>query len=142
MSEEKRPRVGVGVIVIQDRKVLLGLRKSEHGQGCWSPPGGHLEFGEDPKEAVLRELKEETGLIGRVDSLTLLGVTNDIFEESGKHYITLNYRLDKVVGDPQVREPDKWERWEWFSWDNMPENLFLPIVHLRKEGYTPVYKEL
>ncbi len=44
--ENKRPKVGLGVLIFKDGKVLLGKRKGAHGEGTWCPPGGHLEFGE------------------------------------------------------------------------------------------------
>jgi len=43
---DKVPRVGLGVLIIKDGKVLLGRRKGAHGEGTWAPPGGHLECGE------------------------------------------------------------------------------------------------
>lgn len=56
-------RVGVGVYIFnQKNRVLLGLRKSQHGQGTWCPPSGHMEYGETNEQAALREVKEETGL--------------------------------------------------------------------------------
>jgi 8-oxo-dGTP diphosphatase len=42
--EEKRPKVGVGIIVLQEGKVLLGKRKNSHGEGTWAFGGGHLEW--------------------------------------------------------------------------------------------------
>ncbi len=45
------PQVGVGVLILRDGKVLLGRRKGSHGAGCWSAPGGHLEFGEAVEDA-------------------------------------------------------------------------------------------
>lgn len=42
----ERPKVGVGVLIVDGNKILLGKRKNAHGDGCWAPPGGHLEFGE------------------------------------------------------------------------------------------------
>ena len=56
------PRVGVGVIVTKDDRLLLLERKGVHGQGTWSTPGGHLEYGESPEACAARETKEETGV--------------------------------------------------------------------------------
>ncbi len=52
------PQVGVGVLILRDGKVLLGRRKGSHGAGCWSAPGGHLEFGEAVEDCALREALE------------------------------------------------------------------------------------
>ena len=61
--EDKRPKVGVGVFVFKDGKILLGKRKNAHGAGTWSFPGGHIELFEELYECAYRELREETGLI-------------------------------------------------------------------------------
>jgi len=42
----ERPKVGVGVIIVKNNKILFGKRKNAHGEGSWSFPGGHLEFKE------------------------------------------------------------------------------------------------
>ncbi len=60
--EEKRPKVGVGIIVRKERKILLGKRVGSHGTGRWQFPGGHLEYRESDADCAQRELKEETGL--------------------------------------------------------------------------------
>src|SRR6516225_11635838 len=80
-------RVGVGVIILNDGKILLGTRKNAHGSGTWSPPGGHLEFGETPQECAHREVFEETGLV--IKNILAGPYTNDFFEHEQKHYITL-----------------------------------------------------
>ena len=59
---DERPKVGVGVIIIKDGKVLLGKRKNAHGEGSWSFPGGHLEFNEELFDCAKREVLEETGI--------------------------------------------------------------------------------
>lgn len=126
----KRPRVGVGIIVIQDGKVLLGKRKGAHGAGEWSAVGGHLEFGETIEECARRELAEETGL--NALSIELGPWTNDFLEED-KHYITIFVFVTQFDGRLQCLEPDKCEGWEWFEWNALPSPLFGTVQSLIKK---------
>ncbi len=131
--QDKITRVGVGLYLFNDKhQLLLGLRKSSHGNGTWCPPGGHMEFGESNEQAAIREAKEETGLEVLPENVRLLGVTNDFFEESGKHYITLNLGASDFSGSPRVMEPDKCAEWRWFDLDRLPENLFLSAKNFLK----------
>ncbi len=135
MKMEKRPKVGIGVIVIKDGKVLHGKRKNAHGAGEWCFPGGHLEFGESFEECARRETLEETGI--KIKNIRLGTVTNDIFEKEDKHYITVYMVADHESGEAKVMEPEKCERWEWSGWDNPPKPIFLPETNLRKTGFDP-----
>jgi 8-oxo-dGTP diphosphatase len=132
---DKRPRVGLGVLIFKDHKVLFGQRLSPHGEGMWCPPGGHLEFGESFEDCAQREVAEECGLT--VYHLAIVGCTNDIHENEGKHYVTIMMRADWVSGEPQVLEPHKMVKWQWFDWDNLPAPLFLSIENLIKTGFRP-----
>jgi 8-oxo-dGTP diphosphatase len=58
----ERPVVGVGAVVVRDRKALIVKRAHEPRRGEWSLPGGLLELGESLQDAVRREIKEETSL--------------------------------------------------------------------------------
>lgn len=135
MNKEKRPLIGVAVIVVREGRVLLGKRKNAHGAGTWQFPGGHLEYGESIEACARRELLEETGL--SVFKLRMGPFTNDLFEDENRHYVTLFVIADQTTGDAQVKEPDKCERWGWFRWTNMPTPRFLPIVNLLKQNFTP-----
>ena len=126
-----RINIGAGIIIIQDGKVLLGYRLSQHGHGFWAFPGGHIEFGETPEQAVIRETAEETGL--RVDQVQKLSYTNDFFENDVQ-YLTLFFKATSWSGHIQNLEPEKCERWEWFETDQLPSPLFLPIVTFLNEG--------
>lgn len=71
--------------------------------GKWAFPGGHLEYGESFIDCAERETLEETAL--KVKGVKIAHVTNDIFEEAGKHYITLFVVCEMLDSQqqPQVR---------------------------------------
>jgi len=93
------PLVGVGGLVIDGTRVLLVKRKNPPAQGEWSIPGGLVHLGETLKEAVAREVLEETGLTVNVDHLVEL--LERIFHDSSEgvkyHYVIADYYC-RVVG--------------------------------------------
>jgi 8-oxo-dGTP diphosphatase len=135
---EKHPRVGVGVIIRNNGKVIMGKRKNAHGDGSWCFAGGHLEFGESWDKCAEREISEEIGV--KVENIHFGTVTNDFFEKDEKHYVTIIMVCDYVSGEVKVLEPEKSECWKWFSWDSLPEPLFIPIQNLRKTDFNPFEK--
>ncbi len=124
---EPVPRVGVGVAVIKNGKILLGKRKGSHSAGEWAPPGGHLDFGETVEACAYRELLEETSL--KANSIKLGSWVENIFDEK-KHYITIFVSVNEFEGEPQVLEPEKCETWKWFSLDDLPSPLFPCFVSM------------
>jgi 8-oxo-dGTP diphosphatase len=134
----ERPKVGIGVLILKDGKVLFGKRKSAHGEGTWAPPGGHLEYGETPEDCAIRETLEETGI--QIKNIRKGPYTNDIYTNEHKHYITLFIIADYKSGEPKAMEPDKCEKWEWVNWGNLPHPLFLTIQHLLEQGFDPFKK--
>ena len=127
-SKPETPKVGVGVVLRKGNSVLLGLRTGAHGEGEWSLPGGHMELGESFPEVCSREVREETGII--IKGVRKLGFTNDIFENDGLHYVTLFFEaLWDNTQEAERKEPDKTLVWRWFSLNNLPDNLFPPLVN-------------
>jgi 8-oxo-dGTP diphosphatase len=131
----KRPGVGIGVIVLREGRVLLGRRRNAHGEGSWSCPGGHLEFGETVEECAKRETGEETGM--EIRQVRHAAFTNDLFENHGKQYITLFVTAEWTSGEPENLEPEFCDGWDWFKWDQLPEPLFPPVRSLLDQGYRP-----
>lgn len=129
---EKYPKIGVGVMVLHEGLVLLGKRKGSHGEGDWAFPGGHLEYGETPEECTRRELLEETNLVA--DEILPGPWVNCMIGD--KHYVTLFMRVPRFRGQLQVMEPHKCESWNWFSWNDLPQPLFMPIQELLKDFTT------
>lgn len=69
-SHPKRQRVGAYAVVLRDDQILLSrLAPSISAEELWTLPGGGLDHGEDPRIAVLREIREETGLDATVSDL-------------------------------------------------------------------------
>ena len=132
---KNKPKVGVGVIVIKDGKVLIGKRRGAHGSGSWAFPGGHLEFNESWEECARREVMEETGI--QINNLCFGTATNDIFEKENEYYITIFMVADLASGVVETKEPHKCEKWEWFSWDKLPHPLFIPFQNLLKTKFDP-----
>jgi 8-oxo-dGTP diphosphatase len=127
-QEKSRPLVGVSVLVKNGDRILLIKRQNVHGAGTWTGPGGHLEFGESLEERAVREVKEETAV--EITNLKFRVITNDVFEADHKHYITIWMEANYVSGEPKLSAPYEESAISWFTWDALPEPLFLPMQHL------------
>lgn len=134
-SMPNRPYVGVGVIIRDGDNVLLMKRQNSHGHGTWSMPGGHLEYGESPQECAIREVEEEVGVL--ISNPTFFTVTNDLFEEEGKHYVTIWIEARYVSGEAQVNSARETSAVGWFPWDALPTPRFLPLENFLAMGYVP-----
>lgn len=126
---DKFIKIGVGVMILDGNKVLLGHRaKDKKDTGgiyevdCWTLPGGKQEYDETFFDCAKREVKEETGL--DVDDLELFGAVDDI--QPDRHFITMHVIAKTHHGKPQVMEPDKEDEWRWFPLDALPERVYTP----------------
>ena len=93
-------RIGVGAVVFKDDQVLLVKRGKPPFKGCWSIPGGGLEFGERLEDAVRREVREETGLDIEIGGL--IGVFEAMPDDVGQltHTVMIDYAAEWVAGEP------------------------------------------
>jgi 8-oxo-dGTP diphosphatase len=91
------PNLTVDGILFNDNSVLLVKRKNPPFQGMWALPGGFVEYGETTEQAVIREVKEETGLMTSISSL--LGVYSDPSRDPRGHTISVVYLIKRKNGD-------------------------------------------
>ncbi len=99
-------------IVIEDGRVLVTQRKAgAHLAGMWEFPGGKVEAGEDPKDALRRELAEELGIECAVGEV--VDVAFHRFEDADKAVLLLFYEASRAAGSPAPRALDV----AAFAWD-------------------------
>lgn len=123
------PKVGVGVLVFNNKEeILLSQRLNAHGHNSYGPPGGHLELFEEFEDCAIREVKEEAGL--DIENPEFIAVTNDIFKEEEKHYISIFMKSEYKGCEVKNVEPAFAGDWGWYSLDSLPEHLFLPLNQL------------
>ena len=94
----RSPKITVDGVVFTDNEILLIQRKNPPFQGRWALPGGFVEYGETTENAVLREVKEETGLDTAI--ISLLGVYSDPQRDPRGHTISIVYLLKTIKGEP------------------------------------------
>ena len=108
-------------VAVRDGKVLLCRAKG--GQSTYLP-GGHIEFGETGREALVREVKEELGTDSTAGEF--LGVVENSFDQHGKRHCEINlvYRLD-LASDAAESQED-WISFEWCALAELPKANLLP----------------
>lgn len=100
MTRPTSPSVGVGAVVVDDRRVLLIKRGKPPLFGRWVVPGGTVELGESLEQALVREVREETGLVVR--PCAFLAVFDRIVRSDGDvryHFVILDYLCERVSGE-------------------------------------------
>ena len=103
----RRPEVAVGAVCVDDGRLLLIRRGRGVATGAWSLPGGRVEHGEALHAAVVRELREETGLAGRVEGLC--GIAERVFGTD--HFVILDYWVTVTATVPTAGDDAAEVRW-------------------------------
>ena len=134
-SPPKRQRVAAYAVIIRDRDILLSrLAPKVTSEELWTLPGGGLNHGEDPRDAVLREIREETGLEAEVSDLARVYSSHlptawRNGERVNAHAVRIVYDgwVAKDAPDPRVVEVD----------GSTVEAAWLPLAGI-EDGSVPV----
>ncbi len=120
-------RVGAyGVCVDSEQRILLcRLTAITNRGGWWTLPGGGVDFGEHPKDALVREVREETGLdavideLLEVDSIARFVRIDDAPTPVDYHAVRILYRISVTGGDLVHEVSGTTDRAEWFARDEI-----------------------
>lgn len=139
MSNDRITRVSAYGLLQRSEKMLLCRLSDRVGMnpGCWTLPGGGLDFGEDPEDAVVREFKEETGLSIEVNSLVAVNSLCDSMPGwSPMHSIRIIYSVQYLSGELEYETEGSTDL---CAWHTNAETQALPLVDLAKHGTKLVF---
>ena len=134
MSSEKNSRVAAYGLLQQDNRLLLCRLSQQVGmnKGHWTLPGGGLDFGEDPEQAVVREFMEETGLTVTVNRLLFV---DSLFDSMPgwppMHSIRIVYSVQLKAGELRFEQNGSTDL---CAWHTHKEAQGLPLVSLARRG--------
>jgi len=122
-------------IIVENRGDFLFVEEGkEHVEGVWNLPCGSIEEGESPKEAAVREAREETGLEVELDRL--VGVYLDVTYSSGEPVVNFVYSAEGTLGEPEPLKEDSVKSVEYLSIEDVNEReLRAEYIPLALEDY-------
>jgi len=115
------PATTVQAWIERDRKYLILKRNEEPFLGAWDLAGGFVEMGESPGDAVVREVREETGLT--VVPTAIIGAFTSAYGTTGRHTVDIAYRCRIDAGEFELDTDEKSDA-AWLALDDMPELAF------------------
>ena len=126
MSAETGPVAGVGAVIVEDGRIVLVQRGRGAHTGAWAVPGGKQRFGETMREAVAREVLEETGLIVEVGDAVWVGDALDESDPPAWHYVLVDFAATVVGGE--LRAGDDALAAEWVLLEEASDRSLTPTM--------------
>lgn len=133
---DKTIKTGIGIMIINDNKILLGHRTSTskdtggiYEPDTWTFPGGKQKYEETIIETAIRETKEETNL--DIKDIHIFTASDEF--QPDRHYVTIGVISSSYEGELKTMEPNKIDKWSWFDLNDLPENIYTPSKNMIDE---------
>lgn len=129
----QRTRVGAYALLQENGRLLLCRisRELPRWEGKWTLPGGGIEFGEDPQQAMVREVEEETGLVVRATSIATVSSIVDRSGVDDFHGIRIIYFAEIIGGQLRHEQSGSTDCCEWHDLHRRPT---IDLVDLAEVG--------
>jgi ADP-ribose pyrophosphatase YjhB (NUDIX family) len=116
MSKQHTSVRAYGILIDNDRVALVRSSNPRHVPPLWWLPGGGIDFGEAPEDALIREFREETGL--EVDNPQLIGVSSDVRRRDNSdkiHTVRIIFSVDLAGGELHHEVHGTTDHAAWFN---------------------------
>jgi 8-oxo-dGTP diphosphatase len=131
-------RVSAYAVCVQEGRLLLARIAPGFTvgfDGWWTLPGGGVEHGEDPRDAAIRELEEETGLVGQIEELLDVDSWRRVLPDLGGdhidyHGIRIVYRCRVAGGELRNELGGSTDECRWFEPADLPRDRLADIAEL------------
>lgn len=118
----------VYVLLVKDNEILVARRyNTGYQDGNYQVPAGHVEEGELPTEALIREAKEEIGIDLTLEDIELVHVSYRPKHDETGDRVDFFFKVKKWSGEIINAEPHKCDDVKWVKIDELPENMTLHI---------------
>lgn len=126
---ETHPTPGVGAVIVDKGRLLLIRRGRGAYQDYWAVPGGRQRRGETMRDAVAREVREETGLTVDVGSVVWAGDIMGDTQPPAYHYTVVDFAATPTGGHLEAGDDAAEVRW-------------VPVDEVRRLRLTPTMDDL
>lgn len=127
MSEKFRIYTAVWLVLVKEGNILLSRRfNTGYMDGNYTLVSGHLEENEGVTNAMIREAKEEAGIILKKESILVQHTQHRKCPD--REYVDFYLTAENWSGEPINQEPDKCDDLAWFPLDNLPKNILPNVI--------------
>ena len=124
MKERNKAIPASYLLLEKDGKLLIARRfNTGYQDGNYQVPAGHVDAGELPSEALIREAKEEVGIDLSPEDIELVHISYRPRHDNTDNRIDFFFRARNWNGDVQNMEPEKCDDLRWVTYDQIPENM-------------------
>jgi len=119
----RNARPTVTAVILRENKILLTKRNNTPFVGWWDLPGGFVDHGESPEEAIAREMREELGMAIKIKKL--LGIYPGTYPSATEPFYVLSvvYMVEPLTKEFGIMDKEELKGFKWFKKKELPPRI-------------------